>query len=760
MKKLAIKFFLEKSKGTLLITLLITAFLASGAQFIFMDDDIMNMLPKETPSRKIWDSIVDEFKYSDFLFIAFGNKNKNVLTNENISLMWDLSEKLNDVPEVDEIITLTTMQRINGDKGFLEISDLIPKKNLNQNDFKSLSKYINENSIIKSRLLSKNNDFINIIIRPKINTNFPKLVLNIQNITKPYEQEFEFHYGGQPYIAGKVPDLIKKETLKLMSIGLFIMSIVLLINLRSISSVLMILMLIFMSMISMIGFFGWIYYFTGSSRFFFSFLNSSMPIVLLTIANSDGVHVLSRFFKEARKHKNTNKAISLTMEQLNLPIFLTSITTGAAFISMVTSPIPSMTGYGISIAFGIIWAWILSCTLLPALINLKKWDFSKKSLSQPSILENIIKKFGNNMLRHPKKVLGIGLSIIAFSSFGIQYVNVEVNLINLFKSGNTIKKSTHFLDEEMAGSMNLMIKINEDMKDPNILNQMVTIQNFLQTLPFVNTTFSIADIIKEMHAKVMDDNEKFHTIPNNRKKINNLFTMYSMSGDLDDFESLINHDYDVGLITTMMHTVSTNDVVKLSNKIDSFLNVNTPDLNVEISGLMMFLKDFVSIVVKSSIQSILFSIIIILFIIWIFFRSLKFGLLSIIPLTCSIIVNFGLMGWFGIDLSHFTALLTSIIIGVGVDFSIHYISDFKYCMKNNIHTNNISMEVMKNVGYPILLDVFSNMGFIALIFSSLIPLIQMGGLMVFAMISTSIGTLTILASIMEINKKNIVNHVL
>ena len=113
------------------------------------------------------------------------------------------------------------------------------------------------------------------------------------------------------------------------------------------------------------------------------------------------------------------------------------------------------------------------------------------------------------------------------------------------------------------------------------------------------------------------------------------------------------------------------------------------------------------------------------------------------------------MGWFGIDLSHFTALLTSIIIGVGVDFSIHYISDFKHCMKNNIHVNNTSMEVMENVGYPILLDVFSNMGFIALIFSSLIPIIQMGGLMVFAMISTSIGTLTILASIMEINKQKL-----
>ena len=113
------------------------------------------------------------------------------------------------------------------------------------------------------------------------------------------------------------------------------------------------------------------------------------------------------------------------------------------------------------------------------------------------------------------------------------------------------------------------------------------------------------------------------------------------------------------------------------------------------------------------------------------------------------------MGWFNIDLSHFTALLTSIIIGVGVDFSIHYISDFQYYIKNHKQKENVSLDVMQNVGYPILLDVFSNMGFAALIFSSLIPLIQMGGLIVFAMISTSIGTLTILASIMEINKQKL-----
>tara|TARA_B100000315_G_C14201760_1_gene417974 strand:- start:54 stop:428 length:375 start_codon:yes stop_codon:yes gene_type:complete len=114
------------------------------------------------------------------------------------------------------------------------------------------------------------------------------------------------------------------------------------------------------------------------------------------------------------------------------------------------------------------------------------------------------------------------------------------------------------------------------------------------------------------------------------------------------------------------------------------------------------------------------------------------------------------MGWFGVDLTHFTALLTSIIIGVGVDFSIHYIAEFIRYTKNGVNKDEISYKVVNDVGYPILLDVFSNMGFAALIFSSLIPIVHIGGLMVFAMLSTSFGTLTILATIMEMNKHTLI----
>ena len=131
---------------------------------------------------------------------------------------------------------------------------------------------------------------------------------------------------------------------------------------------------------------------------------------------------------------------------------------------------------------------------------------------------------------------------------------------------------------------------------------------------------------------------------------------------------------------------------------------------------------------------------------------MAWGMLSIIPLLSAIIINFGLMGFSGIYLSHVTALLSSVIIGVGVDFSIHYIYHFKANRSKDKSDKN-STETFNEVGYPIVLDSASNMSFGALIFSNFIPVQFVGGLMVFAMLATSVGTLTLLASLTEILKK-------
>ena len=259
-----------------------------------------------------------------------------------------------------------------------------------------------------------------------------------------------------------------------------------------------------------------------------------------------------------------------------------------------------------------------------------------------------------------------------------------------------------------------------------------------------------------MHRMVNEDDPAFETIPDTREKINNLFTLYSMSGDPDDFSSLVDYDYKKGLATSMMRSISTSDVVILVDEIETFLQQDEfKDLNITITGMLIVFRDLVALIIRSSFISIFASILIIALIAGYFFKHWLWGVFAIVPLTAAVILNFGLMGIFGVDLNHVTALLSAIIIGVGVDFAIHYINQFRTLLRRHGVEGDISRETMQDVGFPVILDAASNMAFGALLFSEFIPMIHMGGLMVFAMVSTSMATLTLLAVLLELSKKQL-----
>ena len=119
--------------------------------------------------------------------------------------------------------------------------------------------------------------------------------------------------------------------------------------------------------------------------------------------------VITKFFKEMRYKKDVNSALISSMNSLLLPIFLTTITTVAAFLTMIFSPLEPMIGYGISISVGITWAWLLSSLMLPAVISLKKWDLESKAFSEASTFEKIIDRLGRVVLAQPKFIFSLAL---------------------------------------------------------------------------------------------------------------------------------------------------------------------------------------------------------------------------------------------------------------------------------------------------------------------------------------------------------------
>tara|TARA_B100001142_G_scaffold269599_1_gene275322 strand:- start:1082 stop:1951 length:870 start_codon:yes stop_codon:yes gene_type:complete len=285
---------------------------------------------------------------------------------------------------------------------------------------------------------------------------------------------------------------------------------------------------------------------------------------------------------------------------------------------------------------------------------------------------------------------------------------------------------------------------------------MSTLQSFMVEDEQVSTSFSIADVVKQMHRTVMDDDPAYETVPESRGKINNLFTMYSMSGDPEDFEELVDYEYNVGLITAFADVMSTEQIFSYTNRLNDHIEKNFNDeAKIDVTGMIVVFRDLVILIVRSSFISIFASLLVIGILASLFFKRALWGILAIVPLTSAVIINFGFMGFFGIELSHVTAILSSIIIGVGVDFAIHYISQFRR-LSRSMSSHKVSKEVVEDVGYPIVLDAASNMGFGALVFSAFVPIQYIGGLMVFAMLSTSLGTLTILSAITELFKKRLI----
>ena len=750
-----IEHVLANPKKAIALPVLFTLFMGLGINYLVIDDDMMAMLPETLDSRMSWDAVQDEFGSTEVIFIAFGNKGRTVYSSESFALLWDLTKALENVNQVEKVSCITTISKIDSEDGFMEISDLQPARDLSLSQIDKIKEYLISNPTIKKRAVSESEEYLNIMVQPY--EDIPHDIMRDVVVAigdSILSTDYEIHYGGTAYITGSVPTMIRNDITILLRVGLFIMAIVLMVNLRNPFAVIMVFSVIIQSLVVMAGFMGWMVFITGSERFYFTIVNSSMPIILLTIANSDGVHFVAKFFKEMRNKKDVKKSVETTMDTLLVPIFLTSLTTMAAFLSLSFAPIKQLMGYGICISVGIAHAFFLSSTFLPAAISLKKWDMNSKAVTRPSIFENLITYFGKTVSTNPKSILGSGVLIATAGIIGLLYLKVDVNIASFFRQGTEFRNSIDFIDQEMTGTMDIRVRLEGSMKNPRTLNEIVNLQDMLENNKKVTTSFSIADVVKQMHRVVMDDDPDFETIPEDQGKVNNLFSMYSMSGDPEDFSALVDYEYSVGLVTALSRVMSTEEIISIVDEIEEYVGDLKSVGSASVTGMAVVIRDLVYLVVQSSVISIVMSVILIGLITSLFFKRIAWGMMAIIPLSVAVVINFGFMGLAGIHLSHVTALLASVIIGVGVDFAIHYISQFRRLSKIS-ENNALTNDVIEDVGYPIILDSVSNMSFGALLFSAFIPVQYMGGLMVFAMISTSIGTLTFLAAMAELLKHNL-----
>jgi hypothetical protein len=263
----------------------------------------------------------------------------------------------------------------------------------------------------------------------------------------------------------------------------------------------------------------------------------------------------------------------------------------------------------------------------------------------------------------------------------------------------------------------------------------------------VGNVTSLSSVIRIISRSLNDPgDELYDKIPNEREAIAQYIEFYSMSGDPDDFEQLVDFDYSKAILNVQFRADDIDDLKQVESYIHSLVDAS-PYVTL-MAGQCLIEKEMAHSIVRGQIYSLIFALVAIAILLWIIFRALSAGLMGSIPLLVTLVCNFGLMGWFGIKLDIATSLLSSIAIGIGVDYTIHLFWRLKYELNLGNSFSTAIINTLTTTGRGIAINGFSVIvGFSVLFLSGLMILKTFAFLIIFSILLCLMCALILVPSI-------------
>jgi predicted RND superfamily exporter protein len=331
---------------------------------------------------------------------------------------------------------------------------------------------------------------------------------------------------------------------------------------------------------------------------------------------------------------------------------------------------------------------------------------------------------------------------------GMVLIRIDTNQENFFPQKHPIRKASKIINTRFGGSQTISVMISGDIKDPVLMNRIDGLTSHLSEAEGVGSIFSISDVVREMSkALYLPDEEGYDKIPSSADAIAQMFELYNMSGNPDDFKQLMNFENTKAHILIKLSKPENVIIRALRDDIRSY-TADFPAV-VTIGGYAIIMADFAQKVIEGQVLSLLFALVTVMILLSFIFRSLKGGLIGSIPLAASIIIQFGFMGLTGIALDAATALLSSIMIGVGVDFTIQYLWRYNNELRKGLSHQAATEMTYRTTGRSIIINGLSVMaGFSATFFSGFLSIRFFGYLVLLSIGSCLLCSIIVIPAFM------------
>ncbi len=485
-------------------------------------------------------------------------------------------------------------------------------------------------------------------------------------------------------------------------------------------------------------------------------MSSMIPVFLMPIAILDDVHILSEFFDRYRVLGDKRRALKEAMRPLYKPMLYTSITSAVGFASLALADIPPVRVFGLFVAFGIIAAWLLALTIVPAVISLMNDDKLKARLYReggpPSgLLDRLLGRLGEFAFSRARLVLVAGVAAFVFGIAGLWQIQVNDNPVKWFQESHPLRVADTVMNRLFGGTYMAYLVIEgsqpDAVKEPAAVAYIDSLQAHLEADPLIGKTSSVADIVKRINLVLHDNDPAYDSVPDSAEAIGQFLFLFSSMGDPNDLDNFIDRDSGKANVWIQMKGGDNRQMQAVEDRLAAFVADNPPPdgLGLRWSGLTYINKVWQDLMVTGMMKAVLGSFVVVFFLMLLEFRSLTLGVLAMLPLSGAIVLTYGLLGWMGTDYNMPIAVCAALSLGLGIDFAIHFLQRFKEHVAQSRDVEATNRHMFEEPGRAIARNaIVITLGFLPLTASTLGPYVTVGLFFASLMLFCTLANLVLL----------------
>lgn len=697
MKKLA-EFVIRYRWAVIVFFLALTAFMGFQMKNATFNPDLLTYLPEDLPSRVNQKQIERMFGGTDMVMIVV--QTDDVVNGKTLKRVEHFSQDMQNIKGVERVMSVFELKNVRSENDAMTVDAAVKMIPRTAEDVATIKKELAGNDLVYGSVVSKDFTTTAIIGLLEPGAKDKDVIDQVEAMIAKYPGTEKVLLGGSPYMRMQNAGMMQKDMARLIPLGLLLMMVFLFISFRQFRGVWLPILIVVMAIFTALGatpLLGWK----------FAVTTIILVVLLIATANSYGIHMFARYQRDNLPGNNyTAKELSVKMvTSLGAPIILSGLTTIAGLLCMLGHVLIPGGQMGVLGSIGIGLALIGSLFFIPALSSvLPKTKPRLRADNNPKSkrgigLDRLLDFIADWVTKKPKTILALFVVISLIGAAGLLRFSINSNPAELFPDGHPAKESAQIINKELGGFFPLCVVFEGDIKDPALLK------------------------------KIDDLEKKVREIPDTYDAVSQYFELYLMSGSQRDLEKMVDFNFEKALLMIRFKELNTPVLRQCVAQIKEMVK-DAPNVKL-VGGNADVFTDMDKHVVSGQFLSLLISLVVVFIIISLGFKSFKAGLLQIVPLMFAMLMLFGLMGYFGIDLNFMTAFQASILIGVGVDYTIHVVWRYREERRAGYDDKEAVHRLFKATGRGIVFNAIAVIiGFVVLLFSGFLPVRFFGMMMV------------------------------